>query len=72
MLFIIAFLYRANGYVHMPRASGVPRLINKLNTEVNDRLVGKKSNGRSVRYSSSLVNFQRIDKPYDGDRINDN
>ena len=71
MLFIITFLYRANGYVHMPMASGVPRLIKKLNTAGNDLVVGKKSDGRSVRYSSSLVNFQRIEKPCDGDRIND-
>ena len=72
MWFIIAFLYRVSGYVHMLKARDMPGRMEKLNTAGNDRVAGTKSDGRSTRYTSSLVNFQRIDKPYNGDRINDN
>jgi len=65
-------LYRVNGYVHMPRAIDVPRGMDELYTAVYDRVVGKRSYGISGRYSYSLVNFKRTDKPYDSDRINDN
>ena len=56
----------------MPRAIDVPRGMDELYTAVYDRVVGKRSYGISGRYSYSLVNFKRTDKPYDSDRINDN